>query len=129
MSVFGEIYTTGKNFYIAGGSDGSDKSHLCPKWINCKIDCRYELFLGFEPVVGFECRKGAEVCSCGERKRCAVYHCDYPTFRANCKDRREDENDSTKMFFEILQISLPPKHASMLQFLCLSWCRSWKNAI
>ena len=58
MSVFGEIYTTGKKFYIAGGSDGSDKSHLCPKWINCKIDCRYELFLGFEPVVGFECRKG-----------------------------------------------------------------------
>ena len=69
LSVFGEIYTTGKKIYTAGGSDGSDKSHLCPKWINCKIDCRYELFLGFEPVVGFECRKGAEVCSCGERKR------------------------------------------------------------
>ena len=29
MSVFGEIYTTGKKFYTAGGSDGSDKSHLC----------------------------------------------------------------------------------------------------
>ena len=29
MSVFGEIHTTGKNFYTAGGSDGSDKSHLC----------------------------------------------------------------------------------------------------
>ena len=27
MSVFGEIYTTGKKFYTAGGSDGSDKSH------------------------------------------------------------------------------------------------------
>ena len=31
MSVFGEIYTTGKNFCTAGGSDGSDKSHLCRK--------------------------------------------------------------------------------------------------
>ena len=30
MSVFGEIYTTGKNFYTTGGSDGSDKSH---SWI------------------------------------------------------------------------------------------------
>ena len=29
MSVFGEIYTTGKKIYTAGGSDGSDKSHLC----------------------------------------------------------------------------------------------------
>ena len=33
MSVFGEIYTTGKKVYTAGGndgsSDGSDKSHLC----------------------------------------------------------------------------------------------------
>ena len=29
MSVFGGIYTTGKKFYIAGGSDGIDKSHLC----------------------------------------------------------------------------------------------------
>ena len=28
MSVFGEIYTTGKKIYTAGGSDGSDKSHL-----------------------------------------------------------------------------------------------------
>ena len=54
MSVFGEIYTTGKKFYTVGGSDGSDNFHLCPKWIYCKIDCRYELFLGFEPVVGFE---------------------------------------------------------------------------
>ena len=29
MIVFGEIYTTGKKFYTAGGSDGSDKFHLC----------------------------------------------------------------------------------------------------
>ena len=29
MSVFGEIYTSGKKIYTAGGSDGSDKSHLC----------------------------------------------------------------------------------------------------
>ena len=29
FSVFGEIYTTGKKNYTAGGSDGSDKSHLC----------------------------------------------------------------------------------------------------
>ena len=29
MSVFEEIYITGKKFYTAGGSDGSDKSHLC----------------------------------------------------------------------------------------------------
>ena len=28
MSVFGEIYTTGKRFYTAGGSNGSNKSHL-----------------------------------------------------------------------------------------------------
>ena len=34
MSVFGEIYTTGKKFYTAGGSDGSDKSHLWEKGKN-----------------------------------------------------------------------------------------------
>ena len=38
MSVFEEIYTTGKKFYTAGGSDGSDKSHLCsvcnPEFLN-----------------------------------------------------------------------------------------------
>ena len=29
MSKNGEIYTTGKNFYTAGGSDAIYKSHLC----------------------------------------------------------------------------------------------------
>ena len=33
-NVFGEIYTTGKKFYTAGGSDGSDKSHL---WVVIKV--------------------------------------------------------------------------------------------
>ena len=31
---FGEIYTTGKKFYTASGSDGSDKSHL---WVVIKV--------------------------------------------------------------------------------------------
>ena len=34
MSAFGEIYTTGKKFYTAGDSDGSDKSHLWEKGKN-----------------------------------------------------------------------------------------------
>ena len=29
MSENGEIYTAGKEFYTAAGSDGSDKFHLC----------------------------------------------------------------------------------------------------
>ena len=29
MSENGEIYTAGKKFYTAAGSDGRDKSHLC----------------------------------------------------------------------------------------------------
>ena len=29
MLISGEIYTTGKKFYTAAGSDGSDKYHLC----------------------------------------------------------------------------------------------------
>ena len=29
VSESGEIYTAGKNFYTATGSDGRDKSHLC----------------------------------------------------------------------------------------------------
>ena len=42
MSVFGEIYTTGKNFYNAGGSNGSDKSHLWSQafvvdWVGVKL--------------------------------------------------------------------------------------------
>ena len=40
MSVFGEIYTTGKKNYTAGGSDGSDKSHLC---VVVHVDWLYEI--------------------------------------------------------------------------------------
>ena len=29
MSENGEIYTTGKKFYTAAGTDGMDKFHLC----------------------------------------------------------------------------------------------------
>ena len=32
MLISGEIYTTGKKFYTAAGSDGSDKYHLWPKY-------------------------------------------------------------------------------------------------
>ena len=37
---FWEIYTTGKKLYTAGGSDGSDKSHLC---VVVHVDWLYEI--------------------------------------------------------------------------------------
>ena len=32
--ISGEIYTTGKKFYTAAGSDGSDKFHLCVRGVS-----------------------------------------------------------------------------------------------
>ena len=45
MSAFGEIYTTGKKFCTAGGSDGSDKSHL---WVISYARCETAAVLFIE---------------------------------------------------------------------------------
>ena len=51
-SVFGEIYTTGKKIYTASGSDGSDKSHLCPISVK-SATYNSDLYVGWDWKAGF----------------------------------------------------------------------------
>ena len=52
MLISGEIYTTGKKFYTAGSSEGSDNSHLClnlspPTWVKLDLFNIKVIFNGY----------------------------------------------------------------------------------